>query len=100
MKWTSILAIYGLLWVASAFILLPVGIRSHEDDHLERIPGQADSAPTNFRPGMLLLRATVVAAVLCALFVANYTYGWITVDDINVFGEPPEQASEPAIYRT
>jgi predicted secreted protein len=80
MRWTSIVAIYFLFWVASAFILLPFGVRTHEEMGVEKVPGQADSAPANFRPGRLMLRATALAAVLTALYVANYVYGWITPD--------------------
>jgi len=90
-KWTSILAIYTLFWVGSAFVLLPFGVRTHEEAGIAKVPGQADSAPADFRPGRLALRATVVAAVLCALYVANYTQGWITAADLNFFGEPPAQ---------
>lgn len=89
MQLTSILAIYLLLWVLSAFIMLPFGIRTHDEEGLAKIPGQADSAPANFRPGRLALRASVLAAVLCGLFVANYEYGWVTIEDVNLFGEPP-----------
>lgn len=78
MKWTSIVAIYVLFWVMSAFVLLPFGIKTHEELGIERVPGQADSAPANFRPGRVVLRATVIAAVLTALYVANYVNGWIT----------------------
>ncbi len=94
MKWTSILAIYALFWVMSAFMLLPFGIKTHDEAGIEKIPGQADSAPANFRPGRVAMRATVLAAVLCALYVANYVNGWIGVDDINVFGQPPGYAEE------
>lgn len=89
MQWTSILAIYFLFWTMSAFILLPFGVKTHDEAGIEKIPGQADSAPANFRPVRLLLRATLLSAVLCGLYVANYIYGWITVDDINLFGQPP-----------
>ena len=89
MKWTSILAIYALFWVMCAFLLLPFGVQTHDEAGVARIPGQADSAPANFRPGRLALRATVLAAVLCGLYVANYSNGWITADDLNVFGRPP-----------
>jgi predicted secreted protein len=81
---TSIIAIYALIWVISAFILLPFGVQTHDEAGLPKVPGQADSAPANFRPGRLALRATVIAAVLTALYVANYTQGWVTVDDIDV----------------
>ena len=88
MKWTSILAIYGLFWVMSAFVLLPFGVKTHDEAGIAKVPGQADSAPANFRPGRLALRATVVAAVLCTLYVTNYIYGWITPQDLNFFGSP------------
>jgi predicted secreted protein len=84
MKWTSILAIYFLFWVMSAFLLLPFGVRTHEEMGLKKSPGQADSAPANFRPGRLATRATLIAAVLTALYVLNYTRGWIGVDDLDV----------------
>jgi len=89
MKWTSVLAIYALFWVMSAFILLPFGVRTHDEAGIPKVPGQADSAPADFRPGRTALRASVLAAVLCGLFVANYIYGWITTADLNVLGEPP-----------
>ena len=82
MRWTSILAIYFLFWVASAFVLLPFGIKTHDELGMEKVPGQADSAPANFRPGRLMLRATVLALVLTGLYVANYIYGWITPDTL------------------
>ena len=89
MKWTSILAIYALFWVMCAFLLLPFGVQTHDEAGVAKIPGQADSAPANFRPGRVAVRATLIAAVVCALYVANYSYGWITPDDLNVFGAPP-----------
>ena len=89
MKWTSILAIYFLFWVMSAFLLLPFGVKTHDEAGLPKVPGQADSAPADFRPGRLAFRASLIAAVLCGLYVANYIYGWIEPDDINVFRNAP-----------
>lgn len=89
MKWTSVLAIYCLFWVMSAFVLLPFGVRTHDEAGVEKTPGQADSAPANFRPGKVAIRATILSAVLCGAFVANYIYGWIVPQDLNIFGEPP-----------
>ena len=89
MAWTSIIAIYALFWVLSAFILLPFGVRTHEEAGIEKVAGQADSAPAEFRPARIALRATVLAAVLFGLYYANWVNQWITVDDINLFGKPP-----------
>ena len=82
MKWTSIAAIYFLFWVGSAFVLLPFGVKTHEEMGIEKVPGQADSAPANFRPWRLVLRATILATVLTALWVANYDYGWVTPETV------------------
>ena len=84
MKWTSILAIYLLFWVMSAFFLLPFGVKTHDELGVEKVPGQADSAPANFRPGRIALRATALAAVLTTFYVLNYIYGWIGVEDLDV----------------
>ena len=86
MQWTSILAIYFLFFVFSAFVLLPFGVRTHDEAGIEKIPGQADSAPVEFRAGHLLLRAVILSAVVTTLYVLNYIYGWITVDDIILWG--------------
>lgn len=89
MQWTSILAVYFLFWVMTAFIMLPFGVRTADEAGVEKVPGQADSAPANFRPGRLALRATIVAAVLTTLWVLNFEYGWITVADIDILPKPP-----------
>jgi len=87
-QWTSIVAIYLLVWVMCAFVMLPFGVRTHDELGLEKIPGQADSAPANFRPLRLAVRASLVAAVLTAIYVLNYDYGWIEAADINLFNPP------------
>ncbi len=89
MQITSILAIYFLFWVFTAFLMLPFGVRTAEEAGEALVPGQAESAPVNFQPKRLLLRATVIAAVLTGLFIANYEMGWITVADIDFLPKPP-----------
>ena len=89
MRWTSILAIYLLFWVLSAFLVLPFGVRTHDEAGVAKVPGQADSAPARFRPGRIALRATLLSAALFGVFYLNYVNGWIAVEDLNLFGEPP-----------
>jgi predicted secreted protein len=90
MQITSIAAIYFLFWAMSAFIMLPFGVRTADEAGVAKVPGQADSAPVNFRPGKLLLRATIIAALCTGLFVANYQYGWISAADIDFLPQPPK----------
>jgi predicted secreted protein len=52
---------------------------------MDRVPGQADSAPHHFDLKRHLLRAAVLAAVLTAIFYVNYVNGWITADDLDFY---------------
>jgi len=81
----SILAIYFLFFAASAFFLLPFGVRTTEEVGGERVPGQADSAPHRFDLRRHLLRAAGLAAVLFALYYANWAFGWITAEDLDFY---------------
>lgn len=93
MQITSIAAIYFLFFVMSGFLMLPFGVRTAEEAGVEKVPGQADSAPIDFRPGKVAARASVIAALATALFVANYQYGWITAADIDVLPKPPSASA-------
>ena len=90
MRWTSALAIYVLFWALSLFLVLPVGIRSHDETRDALVPGQSDGAPANFNPRRVALWTTIVAAVLFGLFYLNYVEGWIGADMLNMFGKPPD----------
>ena len=89
MQITSIIAIYSLFWVLSAFFVLPFGIRTPNESGERMIAGQADSAPSNFRPGKVALRATILSMILFGIFYLNYLNGWIGAEDLNFFGKPP-----------
>ncbi len=92
MRWTSIIAIYVLFWVLSAFCIMPFGVRTHDEAGIDKIPGQADSAPADFRPGRIVRRTTLLSLLLFGLYYANYVKGWIGPDDLNFFGKPPDLA--------
>jgi predicted secreted protein len=85
MAFTSIVAIYFLVFAFSAFILLPFGVRTDEEAGTPKVPGQADSAPHRFDIKRHLLKAAILAAVLFAIYYANWTYGWITPDDLDFY---------------
>jgi predicted secreted protein len=82
-KWTSILAIYILFWTLSLFLVLPFGVRTAEEEGTKAAPGHAESAPHRFSFGKTALRATILGTVLTGLYVANYIFGWITVEQLD-----------------
>lgn len=85
MKWTSIAAIYFLFFIGSAFILLPFGVKTAEEAGAELVPGQVESAPHHFDLKRHLLRAALLAAILFAAYYANWSYGWITMNDLDFY---------------
>ncbi|HEX4761233.1 MAG TPA: DUF1467 family protein [Sphingomicrobium sp.] len=85
MELSSILAIYVLFFAASAFLLLPFGVRTDEEAGTPKVPGQADSAPHKFDLPRHLLKAALLGAILFALYYANWTFGWITPDDLDFY---------------
>jgi predicted secreted protein len=89
MRWTSIVAIYALFWAMSFFFVLPFRLRHEGED--SRITGQADSAPPLFSFWRTAKWTTLVAAILFALYYANYVTGWIGVE---AFDLVPSASSE------
>jgi predicted secreted protein len=85
MQLSSIVAIYFLFFAFSAFLLLPFGVRTDEEAGTPRVPGQAESAPHRFELKRHLLKAAVLGALLFALYYANWTYGWVTPDDLDFY---------------
>jgi predicted secreted protein len=85
MQLTSIIAIYFLFFAFSAFFLLPFGVRTDEEVGTPKVRGQADSAPHRFDVKRHFLKAAIVAAVLFAIYYANWSYGWITPDDLDFY---------------
>ena len=93
MRFGSIVAIYFLFFSFSAFALLPFGVRTSEELGETKVPGQADSAPHRFDLKRHLIRAALLAAVLFGLYYANWSYGWIGVDDLDFYNPPVANGS-------
>ena len=85
MSFGSALAVYFLFFVASAFLLLPFGVKTDEEAGTPKVAGQADSAPHRFDLKRHLLRAALIAAGLFALYYANWLRGWITMEDLDFY---------------
>jgi predicted secreted protein len=84
-KITSIIAIYMLFFIASAFILLPFGVKTDEEVGIPKVLGQAESAPHRFELGRHLSKAAVMALVLFGIYYANWHFGWVQVEDLDFY---------------
>ena len=85
MAYGSIVAIYFLFFCASAFVLLPFGVKTDEEAGTPKVPGQADSAPHQFDLKRHLVKAALLGAILFAIYYANWSYGWLTPEAFNYF---------------
>jgi predicted secreted protein len=85
MAFTSIVAIYFLFFAFSAFVLLPFGVRTDEEAGTPKVPGQSESAPHRFDLRRHLVKAAVFAAILFAIYYVNWTFGWVTPDDLDFY---------------
>jgi predicted secreted protein len=94
MLWTSIIAVYFLFWVMGCFIALRLGMRTAAEAGQDLVPGQANSAPADFRPWRVIRNGTLIATIAFALYYANWTQGWIGAEDLDVFGLASDQAAD------
>ena len=85
MELSSIIAIYFLFFAASAFVLLPFGVKTDEEAGTPKVAGQADSAPHRFDLKRHLIKAAIVGAILFAIYYANWTYGWVKPEDLDFY---------------
>ncbi|MBR0551481.1 DUF1467 family protein [Stakelama marina] len=84
MAWQSAIAVYFLVWVLCALLVLPFNVRPGEEDH-DRVPGQADGAPGQFPARRIAIQTTIVATFVFALFIVNWEYGWVTVEMLDFY---------------
>jgi predicted secreted protein len=81
MSLATSLAIYFIIWWMVLFAVLPWGVRSqHEGGAIT--PGTDPGAPTIPALRSKLIWTTIIAAVIFALWHANYVYRVITLDDL------------------
>lgn len=81
MTWFSVLAIYFIIWWTVLFAMLPLGLRT-QDDEGDTTLGTVPSAPRG--PHMLktVVRTTVVSLLICgAFFIVTRGLGY-SFDDI------------------
>jgi predicted secreted protein len=79
MRLFSIVMIFFLFWFLSLFAVLPFSANPPEEVGATAAPGHAESAPHVFRPWPIILRTTIVSAILFAIFYGCYREGWLDI---------------------
>jgi predicted secreted protein len=74
MSFLPIFAVYFIIWWITLFMVLPLGMRSQDDDG-EVTLGTVASAPAKFRGLRVVLLTTAISAVIYGVWfaVSNYT---------------------------
>ena len=82
MSWTTILAIYFVVWWVVLFAVLPFGVRSQAEDGTVA-PGTDPGAPAMPALKTKLLWTTAVSAALFALGYWSYVSRLLTLDNLS-----------------
>lgn len=81
MSWISALAVFFIIWWVVLFAILPIGLRTQDDDGDVTL-GTASSAPG--RPHMVrtLIRTTITALTVFAVYFVMVEYLGLGFDDL------------------
>ena len=74
-------AIFFIIWWVMLFVVLPFGHRSQDDEN-DVAPGTVASAPANFSLWKVVLRTTIVSAIVFGAYVALTVYGGYSIHDV------------------
>ncbi len=81
---TSILVVFAVIWFLVLFCVLPLRMKSQGDDG-EIVPGTPASAPANPQMRRKFWITTLIAVSIWAPVCLAISYGWLTVDTINLY---------------
>lgn len=84
MAWTTIVAIYFILWWIVLFAVLPWGVRSQSESG-EVQPGTDPGAPVVAGLGAKMVWTTIVATVIFGALYGAYVTRIVTLDDLATF---------------
>jgi predicted secreted protein len=84
MNFISAIVLYLVIWFMCVFIILPLRIKSQDEDG-EVVPGTPASAPTDPMLKKKAVWVTILATVLYVPIVVTIVNGWITIDDLDFY---------------
>lgn len=77
----SMIAVYFVVWWITLFAILPIGMRTQEEDNHVTL-GTVASAPTKFRAGRVVLLTTLVSAIVYGSWLFASMYLGFSLDAI------------------
>ena len=78
---TSAIVLFFVIWFMVLFVVLPIGLRTQEDDD-DVVPGTHSGSPSNFRVRRTLLIVTVVSVVIFAVIAGIILSGVIKISEL------------------
>lgn len=85
MGWVSLAAVFFIVWWLVLFAVLPFSLRTQEEDG-DITLGTVESAPAGPHVARAMIRATIVTAILMAIYVYLTRYAGYSLDDLTHFG--------------
>jgi predicted secreted protein len=79
----STLAVYFVVWWITLFAILPIGMRTQEEDN-EIVLGTVASAPTKFRALRVVLLTTLASGIIYGSWLFCSMYLGFNLDSIPV----------------
>jgi predicted secreted protein len=87
--WTTVVAIYFIMWWVVLFAVLPWGVRGQQEGGVEIVPGTDPGAPAVPYLARKLALTTVVTALLFGVVYYVYVNRLVTLDQLGrLFGLP------------
>ncbi len=77
----SALVLFSVIWVVVMFVVLPIGMRTQEDEQ-DIVPGTHPGSPANFRLKRTLVIVTVVSVVVFAIIAGVIVSGVIRLSEL------------------
>lgn len=81
MPFLSFFAIYFVIWWITLFAVLPIGMRTQEEEG-EIVPGTVGSAPARFRGLRVVVLTTIISAAIYAGWYVLTTLTGFSIDDL------------------
>lgn len=81
MTWISFAAVYFVIWWLVLFAMLPISLRTQDEDG-EVTPGTVASAPKGSHMPRAILRTTIVATLIVGAFYGATRGLGLSIDDI------------------